>query len=74
MTIERLKALLEEGIPESRAAVRDLTGTMDHFAVDVVSPVFEGKSLIEQHKLVHAAVGQYLTNEIHALQIKTTTP
>lgn len=74
MTIERLKALLEEKIPESKAQVQDLTGTMDHFAVDVVSPVFADKSLIDQHKIVHAAVGEYLTREIHALQIKTSTP
>lgn len=74
MTIERLKSLLEENIPDSTARVQDLTGTMDHFAVDVVSPVFAGKSLIEQHKIVHAAVGDHLTREIHALQIKTSTP
>ena len=66
MTAEHLRSLLEESIPDSKARVTDLTGTMDHYAVDVVSPVFAGKSLIEQHKIVHAAVGEYLTNEIHA--------
>lgn len=74
LTPEALKTLLEEKIPDSRAVVTDLTGTMDHFGVDVVSPVFAGKSLIEQHKIVHQAVGEYLTREIHALQIKTSTP
>ena len=69
-----LKDMLEDNIPEARVQVADMTGTMDHYHVDIVSPVFEGKSLIEQHKLVHAACGEYLGREIHALQIKTSTP
>jgi stress-induced morphogen len=36
--------------------------------------VFAGKSLIEQHKVVHAAVGAHLTTTIHALKIKTSVP
>lgn len=74
LTPEALKTLLEDRIPDSQAVVTDLTGTMDHYGVDVISPVFAGKSLIEQHKIVHQAVGEYLTREIHALQIKTSTP
>ena len=73
MTTDELKTLLEEKIPNAQATVRDMTGTSDHFDVHVVSPVFEGKSLIEQHKIVHQAVGLHLTTTIHALQIKTST-
>ena len=71
MTVEGLQALLQEAFPGGQVKVWDLTGTSDHFGVDVASSRFEGKSLIEQHKMVHAAVGQHLTNSIHALQIKT---
>ena len=74
MTDSELKSILENGIENSTAVVHDMTGTMDHFDVEVVSPVFEGLSLIEQHKLVHAAVGHHLTTTIHALKIKTRTP
>ena len=74
MTDSELKALLESRIDDSEVTVRDMTGTMDHYDVEVVSPVFEGKSLIEQHKIVHEAVGEHLTTTIHALQIKTRTP
>lgn len=74
MTDNELKALLESRIDDSEVTVRDMTGTMDHYDVEVVSPVFEGKSLIEQHKIVHEAVGEHLTTTIHALQIKTRTP
>lgn len=74
MTVEALKDLLESNIPDSVASVRDMTGTSDHFDVHIISPAFTGKSTIEQHKLVHKAVGMHLTTTIHALQIKTSTP
>lgn len=74
MTTDELKDLLESKIPDSKVEVTDLTGTSDHFGVDIVSPAFAGKGLLEQHKMVHAACGIHLTTTIHALQIKTRTP
>lgn len=74
LSTTQLKDLIEKEIPDAVVHVRDLTGTSDHFAVDVTSPAFEGKSLIEQHKIVHAACGAHLGGAIHALQIKTRVP
>lgn len=74
LSTSQLKDLLEKELPDAIVHVRDLTGTSDHFAVDVTSSAFEGKSLIDQHKLVHAAVGAHLGGAIHALQIKTRVP
>ncbi len=71
MTTTQLQMLLAERIPDSQVAVRDLTGTSDHFHVQVVSPVFAGKSLIDQHKIVHAACAEHMGGAIHALQIVT---
>jgi BolA protein len=45
-----------------------------HFNVTVVSPVFEGKGLLEQHRLVYEALGPDLEKEIHALSLKTFSP
>lgn len=73
MTTDQLRHMIEESIPNSTVKVTDLTGTSDHFGVDVISNAFEGKTLIEQHKMVHAACGQHLTTTIHALQIKTAS-
>lgn len=74
MTVLELKRLLEGHFPDGQVRVTDLTGTSDHFGVEVVSTAFAGKSLIEQHKMIHTAVGEHLTRSIHALQIKTSTP
>jgi stress-induced morphogen len=46
----------------------------DHLAVEVVSPAFEGKSLVDQHSLVYDAVDEHLTTDIHALKVTTYTP
>lgn len=74
MNPEQLKSLIEAGIPGAEVAVRDLTGTRDHFGVQVTSRAFAGKSLVEQHKMVYEAVGNELTNAVHALQVHTVVP
>lgn len=45
-----------------------------HFQVTIVSAAFEGKRLIERHRMVYEAVGNAMQNEIHALGIKALTP
>lgn len=76
MSTSDVQKLLEEHFADSQVRVTDLTGTSDHFGVDIVAPAFAGKSLIEQHKLVHAAVAAHMGDgkPIHALQIKTRAP
>jgi stress-induced morphogen len=74
MDPEHLKSLIEAGIPHAEVDVRDLTGTRDHFGVQVVSRAFAGKSLVEQHQMVYRAVGNELTNAVHALQVRTVVP
>ena len=45
-----------------------------HFTVRIVSLAFTGKTLIERHRLVHAAVVDLMRREIHALSIEARTP
>ena len=42
-----------------------------HYQVEIASALFEGKSLIEQHRIVNEALKELLETEIHALQLKT---
>ena len=73
MTCDEVKTLIENRIPGSSVDVRDMTGTSDHFDVNVTADAFAGKTLIEQHKIVHLAVDGYMGDgkPIHALKIKT---
>jgi len=54
--------------------VVDLTGTQDHYQARIISPAFEGKSLIEQHQLVYRALGEAMDGPIHALALDTRAP
>ena len=71
---EELKDRIEQALPESTAAVEDLTGGGDHFRAEIVSSRFEGLSRIEQHQLVYSIFGTEIGGPIHALSIKTSTP
>ena len=41
-----------------------------HFTVTIASPLFEGKSLVQQHQLIYQALGDMMQHDIHALAIK----
>jgi len=70
-----IRRRIAEALPGSEVEVRDLTGTGDHFEARVISPDFDGKSMVEQHKLVYAPLQDVLkTGELHALALKTYSP
>jgi stress-induced morphogen len=71
-----VKRLIEATLPDATATVTTPRDPDDdkHYAVEVVSPAFEGKSLVDQHQLVHDALGEHLTRDIHAIELTTETP
>jgi stress-induced morphogen len=69
-----LRALLLAAFPDAKVDVTDLTGTQDHFQAVVIAEAFAGKSRIEQHKMVYAALGDLMTGAIHALALTTRVP
>ena len=70
-TIERL---IKEGIPEAEVTISDLRGDGDHYAAYIVSPAFTGKSRVQQHQMVYAALQGRMGGELHALAIQTAVP
>ncbi|MCP4911628.1 MAG: BolA family transcriptional regulator [Oligoflexia bacterium] len=66
--------LITTNITDAKVRVDDLTGTQDHLGILVISEVFDGKSLIEQHQMIMDILKEKLKEEIHAVQIKTLTP
>ena len=73
MASETIRALLTEAFPEAAEVdVVDRTGGGDHFHVTVVTPRFDGLTLIDQHRLVNAALAAPLADgTIHELRITT---
>lgn len=72
---EQVAERLRSAIPRARVEVVDLTGTDDHLEARVVSAVFEGKSLVDRHKMVYAPLREWLDDDtVHALAVKAWTP
>lgn len=49
-------------------------GGETHFRVEIVSPAFSGKSRLERHRLVNAALAEELAERVHALAIQARAP
>ena len=75
ITPDEIKTTLANALPVSLVETQDLTGGGDHWQVILVSSAFEGKGLIEQHRMVNDALKEQLADQrIHALSLKTYSP
>ncbi len=70
ISIEEVKRRIEEALPGARVQVGTFSGH-DHFEASVEAPQFEGKSMVDQHRMVYAAVDGLLGGAVHALALKT---
>jgi stress-induced morphogen len=70
----QIEALIRAALPDAAIEVSDTTGGGDHWSAIVVSGSFHGKTLVERHRLVYAALGGLMRREIHALALTTETP
>ena len=75
ITPEEIKKTLEQALPVILVETQDLTGGGDHWQVIIVSPAFDGKGLLEQHRMVNDALKEPMADQrIHALALKTYSP
>ena len=74
MTASDIETLIKAGLPDARVVIRDLAGDGDHFAAEVVSESFRGKTRVQQHKLVYDALKGKMGGALHALALQTSAP
>jgi stress-induced morphogen len=74
MTPDTLRSHILAAYPDAEVEVRDTTGGGDHYAAVVVTPAFAGHGLIDRHRMIYAALGDAMRQEIHALSLTTETP
>jgi stress-induced morphogen len=74
MEQEAIVAKIRAALPDAQVELKDLTGTKDHWEAVIVSASFEGKSLIQRHRMVYDALAEEMKGPIHALSLKTYTP
>jgi len=71
VTPEQVQSYIEERLKCREVRV---AGDGQHFEALIVSDTFRGKSRIQRHQLVYAALGERMREEIHALSMRTLTP
>ncbi len=74
MAAGEIEAMIKAALPDARVTVEDLAGDGDHYAATVVSEAFRGKSRVQQHQIVYAALKGRMGGELHALALQTQSP
>lgn len=74
MQADDLLQILKANMPEAEIVVRDMVGDGDHFEIKVGSQKFQGKSLVDQHRMVHQALNGLAGGAVHAVKIVTYIP
>jgi acid stress-induced BolA-like protein IbaG/YrbA len=71
VTPDEIRGYIEAGLPCREVQV---AGDGQHFEALIVSEAFRGKTRVQRHQLVYAALGDRMREEIHALSMRTLTP
>ena len=71
LKLEEIRNLIKEAIPDAEIIIQDLAGDENHYFATIKSKIFNGKSRIEQHKMVYKSLKGKMGNELHALSINT---
>ena len=71
LKIGEIENMIKTAIPDAEITIEDLAGDNNHYSATIKSKIFNGKSKIEQHKLVYKALKGKMGNELHALALNT---
>ncbi|CAJ1401050.1 unnamed protein product [Effrenium voratum] len=74
MNANEIETLIKEALPDAQVEIRDLAGDGDHYAANVVSESFRGKSRVQQHQMVYEALKGNMGGALHALALQTKAP
>ena len=74
MTSGQLEQMIRTALPDAKVDITDLRGDGDHYAAEVVSESFRGKSRVQQHQMVYEALKGNMGGVLHALALQTSAP
>jgi len=66
--------MIKAALPDADIELTDLAGDNDHWKAIIISQAFEGKSRIQQHQMVYAALKGNMGGVLHALALETRVP
>ena len=74
MSAGEIEQMIKEAMPDAEVRIDDLRGDGDHYAAFISSSAFKGKTRVQQHQMVYAALQGRMGNELHALALQTSAP
>ena len=74
MNAADIERMIKQAIPDADVTIRDLAGDGDHYAAEVVSESFRGKTRVQQHQMVYDALQGNMGGTLHALALQTSAP
>lgn len=74
MSAGEIEKMIREALPDAQIRITDLAGDGDHYAAEVVSEAFRGKTRVQQHQMVFEALKGNMGGVLHALALQTSAP
>ena len=74
MPASEIEKMIKDAFPDADVSIEDLAGDGDHYAASITSAAFKGKSRVQQHQMVYAALKGKMGGELHALALETGAP
>jgi len=72
MSQTEIETMIREAFPDARVEVKDLAGDGNHYSANVVTSAFKGKSRVQQHQMIYAALKGKMGGDLHALALTTS--
>lgn len=72
MSRAEIETMIREAFPDARIEVKDLAGDGNHYSASVAAAAFKGKTKVQQHQMVYAALKGKMGGDLHALALTTS--
>ena len=74
MDAGEIEQMIKKALPDAVIEITDLRGDGDHYSASIVSSAFIGKTRVQQHQMVYAALQGNMGGALHALALQTSAP
>jgi stress-induced morphogen len=74
MSATEIEKLIRQKLPDAQITIKDLAGDGDHYAAQVISEAFRGKTRVQQHQMIYDALRGSMGGALHALALQTAAP
>lgn len=71
MPASEIEKLIKDAFPDADVEITALADDNDHWSASVASSAFKGKTRVQQHQMVYAALKGKMGGVLHALSLQT---